>query len=71
MKVHHMIRPLNTDIARCVGSKCDQRGVCKRYLTIEVDTSPYQWFFDASVELNYDNDEACDFLIEFGGCDEH
>jgi len=61
---------LPQDIARCVGSKCDQRGVCQRYLTIKVDTRPYQFFMDASVELNYDNDEACDFLIPFGGCDE-
>jgi hypothetical protein len=59
--------PLPTDTSRCVGSKCDQKNICQRYLTIELDSSPMQWFMDASVELSYTNDEACKFLIPFGG----
>jgi hypothetical protein len=67
MKLQQMSRPLPTDVSRCVGSKCDQKNICQRYLTIEIDSRPYQWFMDASVELNYTNDDACDFLIPFGG----
>jgi len=64
MKINRMEHPLPQDIARCIGSKCDQRGVCKRYLTIEIDTRPYQWFMDASIELNNEEDK-CEFFIEW------
>ena len=65
MKLHQMSRPLNNDISRCVGSMCDKKNVCQRYLTIEIDTDPYKWFMDASIELNGD-DTNCDFFIEWG-----
>ena len=63
MKLNKMDYPLPQDVARCVGSGCDQKGMCKRYLSIEVDNVPYAWFADFKKELNNEEDK-CDFFIE-------
>jgi hypothetical protein len=54
------MNPLKNDITRCMGKFCDEKDKCMRYLTIDLDTQPYQWFMDASVEMI----GKCDFKIE-------
>jgi len=65
MKLHQMQYPLPTTSARCMGTNCNQKNLCQRYLTIEIDTQNYVWHMDVKKEI--DDDEICDFFIEFGG----
>ena len=65
MKLHQMKYPLLSSTARCMGSNCNQKNLCMRYLTIEIDTQNYVWHMDVKKEIN--DDETCDFFIEFGG----
>lgn len=54
--------PLPNENARCLGSNCDKKQDCQRYLTIEVDTKDYMWHGDFKKELkNLD----CDLFIDF------
>lgn len=65
MMIVKMKYPLPQDIARCVGKGCNQKNVCQRYLTIEVDNVPYAWFGSFKEEFNNEEDK-CDFFIEWG-----
>jgi len=65
MKLNKMKYPLPTNNARCMGTDCDQKNLCQRYLTIEIDTQNYIWHMDVKKEI--DDDEVCNFFIEFGG----
>lgn len=56
--------PLKNDITRCMGKFCDVKDTCLRHLTIAVDTEPYRWFMDVSVEMIGD----CEFKIEVKEC---
>jgi hypothetical protein len=47
-----------------MGKFCEVKDTCLRHLTIAVDTEPYRWFFDASVEMIGD----CEFKIEVKEC---
>jgi hypothetical protein len=49
-----------------LGTDCDQKNLCQRHLTIEIDTAQIKWFGDFKKELNNDEDK-CDLFIEFGG----
>ncbi len=64
MKLHQMQYPLPTTSARCMGTNCNQKNLCQRYLTIEIDTQNYVWHMDVKKEI--DDDEICDFFIEWG-----
>ena len=64
MKLHQMQYPLPTTSARCMGTNCNQMNLCQRYLTIEIDTQNYVWHMDVKKEI--DDDEICDFFIEWG-----
>ena len=48
MKMKH---PLPNETARCLGSNCEKKQDCSRYLSIEVDTKDYMWFFDGMKEI--------------------
>jgi len=65
MKLNTMKYPLPNDNARCLGTDCNQKNVCQRYRTIEIDTQNYIWHMDVKKEI--DDDEVCNFFIEFGG----
>lgn len=65
MKLHQMQFPLATTSARCLGTNCNQKNLCQRYLTIEIDTQNYVWHMDVKKEI--DDGEVCNFFIEFGG----
>ena len=54
--------PLATETARCLGSNCDRKENCARYLSIEVDTQDYMWHGDFKKELNR---LECDLFIDF------
>ena len=54
--------PLPNDNARCIGSNCDKKQDCARYLSIEIDTKDYMWHMDAKKEFNKID---CDFFIDF------
>jgi len=60
--VKKMIRPLSDENARCLGSNCDKKENCSRYLSIEVDTKDYMWHGDFKKELNQ---LECDLFIDF------
>jgi hypothetical protein len=60
-KIKH---PLSDETARCLGSNCDKKQDCQRYLTIEVDTKDYMWHMDAMKELK---EMDCSFFIDFRG----
>jgi hypothetical protein len=57
-----IIRPLPNDNARCLGSNCDKKQDCLRYLSIEIDTKNYMWHMDAMKELK---EMDCSFFIDF------
>lgn len=54
--------PLPNENARCLGSNCDKRENCSRYLSIEVDTRDFMWHGDFKKELNQ---LECDLFIDF------
>ena len=47
-KIKH---PLSDETARCLGSNCDKKQDCSRYLSIEIDTKDFMWHMDAKKEL--------------------
>jgi hypothetical protein len=57
-----MTRPLSNDTARCLGSNCEKKENCSRYLSIEVDTKDYMWHMDAKKELK---ELKCTLFIDF------
>jgi len=56
--------PLPNENARCLGSNCDKKENCARYLSIEIDTKDYFWHGDFKKELKQHD---CDFFIDFRG----
>jgi hypothetical protein len=54
--------PLPNDNARCLGSNCEKKENCSRYLSIEVDTQDFFWHGDFKKELNR---LECDLFIDF------
>ena len=54
--------PLPNENARCLGSNCDKKQDCSRYLSIEVDTKDYMWHGDFKKELN---ELDCGLFIDF------
>ena len=56
--------PLPNENARCLGSNCDKKENCSRYLSIEVDTKDFMWHGDFKKELNQ---LECDLFIDFRG----
>ena len=56
--------PLPNENARCLGSNCDKKENCLRYLSIEVDTRDFMWHGDFKKELKQ---MECDFFIDFRG----
>ena len=54
--------PLPNDNARCLGSNCDKKEKCSRYLSIDIDTKDYMWHGDFKKELNR---LECDLFIDF------
>ena len=56
--------PLPHENARCLGSNCDKKENCSRYLSIEVDTKDFMWHVDFKKELNQ---LECDLFIDFRG----
>ena len=60
--VKKMIRPLSDENARCLGSNCDKKENCSRYLSIEVDTKDFFFHMDAMKELK---EMDCSFFIDF------
>ena len=61
--IRTMQYPLPNDNARCVGTGCDKKNICQRHLSIALDTDNYAWFMDVKKEI--DEDEICDFFIEW------
>jgi hypothetical protein len=47
-KIKH---PLPNENARCLGSNCEKKQDCARYLTIEIDTKDFMWHMDVKKEL--------------------
>ena len=56
--------PLPNENARCLGSNCDKKENCSRYLSIEVDTRDFMWHGDFKKELKQ---MECDLFIDFRG----
>ena len=54
--------PLPNDNARCLGSNCEKKENCSRYLSIDIDTKDYMWHGDFKKELNR---LECDLFIDF------
>ena len=54
--------PLPNENARCLGSNCEKKQDCSRYLSIEVDTKDYMWHGDFKKELN---ELDCGLFIDF------
>ena len=54
--------PLPNENARCLGSNCDKKENCSRYLSIAVDTKDFMWHGDFKKELNQ---LECDLFIDF------
>ena len=54
--------PLPHENARCLGSNCEKKENCSRYLSIEVDTKDFMWHGDFKKELNQ---LECDLFIDF------
>ena len=54
--------PLPNENARCLGSNCDKKENCSRYLSIEVDTKDFFFHMDAMKELK---EMDCSFFIDF------
>jgi hypothetical protein len=54
--------PLPNGNARCIGSNCEKKQDCSRYLSIEVDTKDYFWHMDAKRELK---EQDCTLFIDF------
>ena len=54
--------PLPNENARCLGSNCDKKENCSRYLSIEVDTRDFMWHGDFKKELKK---MECDLFIDF------
>ena len=54
--------PLPNENARCIGSNCEKKENCSRYLSIEVDTQDFFWHGDFKKELNR---LECDLFIDF------
>ena len=54
--------PLPNENARCLGSNCDKKENCARYLSIEVDTRDFFFHMDAMKELK---EMDCSFFIDF------
>ena len=63
-----MIRPLSDENARCLGSNCDKKENCSRYLSIEVDTKDFFFHMDAMKELK---EMDCSFFIDFRDVNYH
>ena len=47
-KIKH---PLPNENARCLGSNCDKKENCARYLSIDIDVKDFMWHMDAMKEL--------------------
>ena len=58
-KIKH---PLPNENARCLGSNCEKKQDCARYLTIEIDTKDFMWHMDAKKELK---ELECDLFIDW------
>lgn len=43
--------PLYDENARCLGSNCDKKENCARYLSIDIDVKDYMWHGDFKKEL--------------------
>jgi hypothetical protein len=56
--------PLPNENSRCLGSNCEKKQDCSRYLSIEIDTKDYMWHMDAMKELK---EMDCSFFIDFRG----
>jgi hypothetical protein len=54
--------PLPNDNVRCLGSNCEKKENCSRYLSIEIDTQDFFWHGDFKKELNR---LECDLFIDF------
>ncbi len=54
--------PLPNENARFLGSNCDKKENCLRYLSIEVDTRDFMWHGDFKKELKQ---MECDLFIDF------
>ena len=54
--------PLATKNARCLGSNCDKKENCARYLSIDIDVKDYMWHGDFKKELRQ---LECDLFIDF------
>jgi hypothetical protein len=54
--------PLPNENARCLGSNCEKKQDCSRYLSIEIDTKDYMWHMDAMKELK---EMDCNLFIDF------
>jgi hypothetical protein len=54
--------PLPNDTARCLGSNCEKKQDCSRYLSIDIDTKDYMWFFDGMKEIK---EQDCTLFIDF------
>ena len=54
--------PLPNKNARCLGSNCEKKQDCQRYLNIEVDTKDYMWHGDFKKELK---ELDCGLFIDF------
>ena len=60
--------PLYDEIARCLGSNCEKKENCSRYLSIEVDTKDYMWHMDAKKELK---ELECTLFIDWRNAHEY
>jgi hypothetical protein len=54
--------PIPQENARCLGSNCDRKENCSRYLSIDIDVKDYMWHGDFKKELNR---LECDLFIDF------
>lgn len=54
--------PLPQENARCLGSNCDRKENCARYLSIDIDVKDYMWFFDGMKEIK---ELECSLFIDF------
>ena len=63
-----MTRPLSDENARCLGSNCDKKENCARYLSIDIDVKDYMWHGDFKKELKQLN---CDLFIDWRNAHEY
>jgi hypothetical protein len=60
--------PLPNENARCLGSNCEKKQDCARYLTIEIDTKDFMWRMDAKKELK---ELECTLFIDWRNAHEY